>query len=45
MRTRNAMLERCADTDTLLLPAHFPSPTACRVVSGADGLSLRFDPE
>jgi glyoxylase-like metal-dependent hydrolase (beta-lactamase superfamily II) len=44
-KTRRSLLERCADTDTLLLPAHFPSPTAARVVSGADGLSLRFDPE
>ncbi len=45
MQSRRRVLEACADTDTLLLPAHFPSPTAARVVSTADGLSLRFDPE
>ena len=30
-RTRRAFLERHADTDTLILPAHFPTPGAGRV--------------
>jgi glyoxylase-like metal-dependent hydrolase (beta-lactamase superfamily II) len=45
MRTRRRVLESCADTDTLLLPAHFPSPTAARVVSTAEGLGLSFEAE
>ncbi len=32
-RTRRALIERCADTGTVLLPAHFPAPTAGRIVS------------
>jgi glyoxylase-like metal-dependent hydrolase (beta-lactamase superfamily II) len=39
-RTRRAFLERCADTDTLVLPAHFPTPGAGRVVRA--GSSYRF---
>jgi glyoxylase-like metal-dependent hydrolase (beta-lactamase superfamily II) len=42
-RTRARVLAACADTDTLLLPAHFPSPTAARVVRGADGFRFAFD--
>jgi hypothetical protein len=45
LRTRRRVLESCADTDTLLLPAHFPSPTAARVISTADGLGLSFEAE
>jgi glyoxylase-like metal-dependent hydrolase (beta-lactamase superfamily II) len=45
MRTRRKVLEACADTDTWLWPAHFPSPTVARVVSTADGLGLSFDTE
>jgi len=41
--TRRRVLESCADTDTLLLAAHFPTPTAARVVSGAGGLAFEFD--
>ena len=41
--TRTAMLERVADTDTLLCPAHFSSPTMGHVVSaGDDGFRFRF---
>jgi len=45
MRTRQSLMARCADTDTLLFPAHFPSPTAARVVAGADGFRFTFDPD
>lgn len=43
MATRQRVLEGCADTDTLLMPAHFPSPTAARVTSTADGLRFVFE--
>ncbi len=36
-RTRQALLEKLADTDTLMLPAHFAAPSAVRIVSEADG--------
>ena len=36
-RTRQAMLERVADTDTLLCPAHFASPTMGHVISRPGG--------
>ena len=39
-RTRRAFLERHADTDTLVLPAHFPTPGGGRVVRA--GPSYRF---
>ena len=45
MATRRRVIEACADTDTLLLAAHFPSPTAARVVSSADGFRFAFDRE
>jgi glyoxylase-like metal-dependent hydrolase (beta-lactamase superfamily II) len=35
--TRRALLERLADTDTLMLPAHFAAPSAVRIVSETDG--------
>jgi glyoxylase-like metal-dependent hydrolase (beta-lactamase superfamily II) len=34
--TRRALIERVADTDTLLAPAHFASPTMGHVVSRGD---------
>jgi glyoxylase-like metal-dependent hydrolase (beta-lactamase superfamily II) len=40
-QTRRALIERCADTGTLVLPAHFPAPTAGRIVS-AHG-AFKFD--
>ena len=43
MRTRTRVLESCADTSTLLLPAHFPTPSAARVVSSARGPQFAFD--
>ena len=39
-RTRRAFLERHADTDTLVLPAHFPTPGGGRVVRA--GRAYRF---
>jgi glyoxylase-like metal-dependent hydrolase (beta-lactamase superfamily II) len=40
-RNRRALMARLCDTDTLLLPAHFPAPYAARVV-GAGGGNFRF---
>lgn len=40
--TRRALLERCADTSTLLLTGHFPAPTAGRVVSSGEAFAFRF---
>jgi glyoxylase-like metal-dependent hydrolase (beta-lactamase superfamily II) len=40
--TRRALLERCADTDTLLMPAHFPDPSVGRVVSYKDNFRFRL---
>jgi len=42
--TRRAFLERYADTGTLVMPAHFPTPTAGRVESTkGDGFRFAFD--
>jgi len=35
--TRHAVLKRLADTDTIMLPAHFTAPTAVRISSEGDG--------
>lgn len=40
--TRREILERSADTDTLLIPAHFSGPTAGHVISRGDGFGYRF---
>jgi glyoxylase-like metal-dependent hydrolase (beta-lactamase superfamily II) len=42
-RTRRAFLESCADTDTLVLPAHFPSPGGGRVVRSGDAYRFVFE--
>ena len=39
-RTRVGLIERCADTPTTILTAHFPSPTAGRIVR--QGNAFRF---
>jgi glyoxylase-like metal-dependent hydrolase (beta-lactamase superfamily II) len=39
---RRAMLESIADTDTLLIPAHFPEPTAGWVTRDGDEFRYRF---
>jgi glyoxylase-like metal-dependent hydrolase (beta-lactamase superfamily II) len=42
--TRKAFLERWHDNGTLVLPAHFPNPTAGQVMRQADGqFRFRFD--
>lgn len=40
--TRRGIVERLADTSTVLLPAHFATPTAGRIIS--HGARWRFDP-
>jgi glyoxylase-like metal-dependent hydrolase (beta-lactamase superfamily II) len=40
--TRRALLERYADTDTLICPAHFPLPTIGRVESSSNGFNFRY---
>lgn len=40
--TREAIVERCADTSTVVLAAHFPSPVAGRIIS--TGTRHRFVP-
>jgi glyoxylase-like metal-dependent hydrolase (beta-lactamase superfamily II) len=42
-RTRRAFLERHCDTNTLVCTAHFPLPSAGRVVSAGDGFRFEFD--
>jgi glyoxylase-like metal-dependent hydrolase (beta-lactamase superfamily II) len=39
--TRSALIERFADTDTWILPAHFASPTIGRIVRAADGFGYK----
>jgi hypothetical protein len=41
--TRRGFLERHADTDMLICTAHFPLPSAGRIV--ADGAAFRFQAE
>jgi glyoxylase-like metal-dependent hydrolase (beta-lactamase superfamily II) len=43
--TRNGLIDRHADTDTLVMAAHFPSPTAGRIVSHKDGFRFQLAPE
>ncbi len=40
--TRRAVLEECADTDILVVPAHFPTPTAGRVTGAGNGFRYHF---
>ena len=40
--TRRAFLERHAETDTLIMPAHFPTPTAGRIRSIGDAFRFAF---
>jgi glyoxylase-like metal-dependent hydrolase (beta-lactamase superfamily II) len=40
--SRRAILERIVDTDTLLIPAHFPGPTAGHVIARGDEFSFRY---
>lgn len=44
-RTRRAFLERYAGTDVRIMPAHFPTPTAGRIVRDGDVWRFRFEDE
>ena len=41
-QSRRRFLSSVADTDTLLLPVHFPSPTAGRIAADGDRFHYRF---
>jgi hypothetical protein len=41
-RTRRDIIRRCADTDTVLLTAHFPGRTAGRIESDGDGFRFCY---
>ena len=41
--TRLGLMRRYADTDTLLMTGHFPSPTAGRITSHGDQFRFAFD--
>ena len=41
-RTRRALIERYADTDTLIAPAHFASPTMGHICSHGDGFGFKL---
>ena len=43
--TRRAFLETHADTPTLVMPAHFPTPGAGRIVGAGDAWRFRFSDE
>ena len=40
--TRRALIERYADTDTLIAPAHFASPTMGHITSRGDSFGFRL---
>jgi glyoxylase-like metal-dependent hydrolase (beta-lactamase superfamily II) len=40
--TRRALIERYADTDTLIAPAHFASPTMGHIISRGDAFGYRL---
>jgi glyoxylase-like metal-dependent hydrolase (beta-lactamase superfamily II) len=42
-RTRRAFMERYCDTDTLICTAHFPLPSAGRIVADRDTFRFGFD--
>ena len=44
-RTRRAFLERYAETDTLIMPAHFPTPSVGRVRRAGSAFRFVFDGE
>jgi glyoxylase-like metal-dependent hydrolase (beta-lactamase superfamily II) len=41
--TRMALLNRCADTDILVLTGHFPDPTAGRIVGYGQNFRFQFE--
>jgi len=44
-QSRRKFFGAVADTGTLILPVHFPSPTVGRIASGSDGFRYRFGTE
>jgi len=40
--TRRALIERYADTDSLIAPAHFASPTMGHIISKGDTFGYRL---
>jgi glyoxylase-like metal-dependent hydrolase (beta-lactamase superfamily II) len=44
-RMRRVFLERYAGTDTLIMPAHFPSPSVGRIVRAGGAFRFAFDGE
>jgi hypothetical protein len=45
LATRRRLIENCVDTNTLVMAAHFPSPTTGRIVSHGDSLRFQFPPD
>jgi glyoxylase-like metal-dependent hydrolase (beta-lactamase superfamily II) len=43
--TRKRLIENAVDTNTLVMAAHFPSPTAGRIVSHGGSLRFQFPPD
>jgi glyoxylase-like metal-dependent hydrolase (beta-lactamase superfamily II) len=43
--SRRKFLSAVADTDTLILPIHFPTPTAGLVIADGDRFNYRFKRE
>ena len=41
-KTRWSVLSECADTDILVLPTHFPTPTAGRIATGGEAFRFEF---
>jgi glyoxylase-like metal-dependent hydrolase (beta-lactamase superfamily II) len=42
-QTRRAFLERYCETDTLVCTAHFPLPSAGRIVRAGDAFQFKYD--
>lgn len=40
--SRRRLVETCVDTDTIILPAHFPTPTAGRFISQGGGFAYEW---
>ncbi len=38
--TRKSLVERYADTDTVMAPAHFAAPSPCRFVAEGDAFGF-----
>jgi len=42
-QTRRAFLDRYCETDTLVCTAHFPLPSAGRIVRAGDAFRFKYD--